>query len=389
MDPYDYFQVHMYSSDNTNLYDNTLSSFTNNLEAGIKVQDDEELEVAFQHCAFNKVYNNEEEAHLQDVITLGEKMNPPKSYTLEEFAKLVVHSSLAPKLYDRNYFGKWLNPHVTFNDSILGSYNFRQYNVYNNLTHDNVMNVEPIKIKFLISDYLKDDELFSTYFPKTDYTMNAYASQDFFLKAHCFPLTLNQIIFNLVKGICKYMRELTLTIVKLEKKPLLTLHIISQFAFLRGIEPVKKMEEVAKLRNTHLAKCSVIFRRFLEKFLGLIEKEVAEMESKKNQNLSSKYEIHLPIRSKYVFVYLDAVAEQYVGSQRARVITNFPLESSVFSNNYIYYKEQTPIYLKIEKKNLTRLSIEIRDERGNRLDIASGTTPTLVSLCFRKRKKLI
>lgn len=350
------FICRFFSNDSSEKYDNTMSSFTTELETSIDLGS-VEYEVGVCQLALNPCLKSEHiKRDTRDVIQLNYEA---KNLTLEDFVKHMMSHVISPEMYDSAYFSNYMDKNFFFDEISLGKH----------FDHDNyTVDVEKdgptaIKVNVDMSLLLKAGEKFGDFFPhhleKTEElkTLNLYA----FTRT---PLRMLQILNTLVRYVLFHLRK-----TGKNGDSSIALH---NTMFFGAISLYQHFDEMQQYRRLHLNRINEFCHRFVAYFTNLVQLEIKKM----------KIET-IPRTERFIFIYCDLIHSQWVGPTKSRLLHVMPLGIQRTAD-FFDQTVQNIQFSKVEKTSFKSVSFLLLNEYGEKLDFTPSYVSNFIALKFQR-----
>lgn len=275
--------------------------------------------------------------------------------SMQEFTDNIIQHSTDSTLYDRGYFAKYLDKNIPWETEVLNTF-FAADKV--SFT-ENQINAS---FDFYIKDVYSKQEAEAIKVPS--YQANSIKKYTEFkttvsIPLHKSPFTLKQILNLFIRYFLLGFR------VKSDSYEYIR-------AFLNSKTKEKPLFSMIEEYQEHKKEGNKIIHRLIEKFVDCVQKSRAKLEKKLTK---------LTTVNHFIFIYCDFVAPSFCGSSKVKLLSCTPF---VMHTGRIAYSAIVIEYYPVEKNKLKDLSFQIRNEAGELMDFVSGTTPTALTLHFRK-----
>lgn len=273
------------------------------------------------------------------------------------FTDFLIQHSADASLYERDYFLIYLDKNIQWEGEVL-----------NALFPSDKISYDGSKIFatviFNIEEIYSDNEINSINMP---YHVSKQISKykqfrvNLSLPIDKSPLTLRQVLNNLIRWFLLGWRG------KDYGDHVAYVRLFTDKATAR---PNTKMPELMNEFSKHRKHGNILIHRMIEHFINCIQESRAKYYGK----------IEPRIRNSFMFFYTDIVSPSLCGSLKLKILNVMPY----FLNSRHSYSFHQTDYYPCEKTTIRSISIEIRNEKGALMDFLPGTTPTFVTLLFRK-----
>lgn len=380
------FTAYFFSKDSSNKFDNTLSSFTTDLNLPIDFNE-QDYEVGLQALYLNHIRDTEySRVRTHDIISLGTQTDLADS-TLRTFVKHILHNSVSPTIYDRSYFANFLDKNY-FWDHQQMEHNFKSIFIAENEFVDNNSFTVAIDISKLVMTH----ETLEKFIPFQ--TKPAKGSKEEFgvFKVSIFrkeQMAMNQILLQILLQMLDILRSAAkisnfqnkASRVSIKHHAKNTAEQLGKETEEESIRIGKAVETPSRLtldkrRRAHLHIVNVMMHRIVEHFIDLIQEE-NELLNTEAEELTS-----LPVVRQSLFVYTDIIKQQFIGDKIGKLLYFTMLNSR--SEQPIHLNIFPIQYCRLEKRLLNTVSFVIADEFGTAIDFSPTPISNVIVLRFRK-----
>lgn len=353
----DEFDIHLFSNSSMSLYpSNSLSSFTCELSTPIYLGENHNYSVALTDIYIPPAFDNVNTFLSKDSIIIRNYNYPQiigkSDAKFDDFIEVILKMSPCDiRIYNKAYFGEYLNKDLCFNNNTLKSTTLHKDNVEVNPSDHSKFPLNLTSLK-LINE--KNEDFLP---PVVDEKLKKFYENSVVLLNYNQNYTLKQVLYSCIKNILK---ELDWEAIKSTK---------NDDELKKKYESYDKIYESIKKYNFKL---NELVHRFVEKFVTTVERIRDEIV----KFLKLKYEHSV---DKFVIVYSDICKYGFFGDTKVKVL-------GVFQNvtNEILEKAKTFHFVPVESTLIKNISIILANESGQRLNLSPSLVPTLVVLKFKK-----
>lgn len=281
------------------------------------------------------------------------------TYTsMKQFTDFLIQRSADPALYDRDYFLSYLDKNIHWEGDMLNNFftsdklsldNVKTYTTLSLALSEiyNENEVDSIKVPYHLSAKIKDSY--------KNFRFNLLTPMD------NSPITMRQVLNNMIKWFIIGWRGANFSH---------HLSYLRVFTETNTARPKTKLPDRMSDFAAHRKHGNILCHRMIDLFVTSLHKSREELMGKTETR----------VRNSFMFFYTDIVSPSFCGSTKLKILNVMPY---FLNAKYSYSFHQTDYY-PVEKSIIKSISIEIRNERGDLMDFLPGTTPTFVTLLFRK-----
>lgn len=346
------FCVKLFSKDSSNKFDNTLSNFTVQLEQKLPLEPGVDYECGLVEILLNSAESSDFiEENSRDYINFSVKET--QTLTIRQFSTYVLNHAVFPHLYfSKSYFNKYLNREF-FYDPISLRNHFGSDDVI--LEGEELQAQNFVTIKFNFETLLKNGETIDDFMAVHK---RASGKSSFPIVTMKFPikkaLTMKQVLFKTIEVLITQMRH---------GLPGISNHV-EDFLNNSRLDSWTLKDKIDHMRE-HLAKITVFTDNIVE------AKEV--------------HEIKETPKSRLLMVYTDIIRPQIIGEISSRLLYLMAYDASKQSHFHLERVKNVE-YARVEPNEISKITINLRNELGASIDFIPTVHSTYVNLKFRKVK---
>lgn len=276
---------------------------------------------------------------------------------MKQFTDFLIQHSSDPAIYDRDYFLTYLDKNIHWEGDLLNSFFSGD-----KLPLDNVK--AWVTVSFAITEIYDDNEIDSIKIPHHfKDTFSQYKNYRFEISTPLdkSPITMKQVLNNMIKWFILRWRG---------EEGADPLSYMKKFTETATARPNTKKPERIKEFADHRRHGNKLCHKMIDHFINCLQLSRVEMLGNTEPR----------VRNSFMFFYTDIVSPSFCGSSKLKILNVMPY----FLNAKHSYSFHQTDYYPVEKTKIKSISIEIRSERGELMDFLPGTTPTFVTLLFRK-----
>lgn len=364
----DSFWARFFSKDCSNIFDNSLSSFSCQFDEELVFLDDYEVglsEMFLNPSQISHARNKSSVDYINLPASLGDK-----TYSLHQFIKHLLAYSLSPSLFTRSYFHSYLDKNYFFESQTL---NEDMPNEINDADEEDNKS-KPINVEIDLGGLLLPGESFTDFIPPHD---RGKLSEEKFKKFTIF--TSSNRSTRLIKVLNNMIRFILYKLRGRKEDGDSRLQTFSTKFF----EDKSKYDTTDIMNNERrkvLFRMNQLIHRFVERFVGTVLKVQDEMKAAGHLTHPDPTEL-------FLFLYCNVITKQLVGPNFTKLLylTPFQAESRPQHTHVTISKIN---YCRLESRKIKTISFLMTSEFGSQINFIPAVHSNWISLHFRKVRKV-
>lgn len=361
------FTARFFSNDSIEKFDNTLSKFTVEFDQPVDFGG-MEYEVGVSQLYLNTSTKTEKKlgSHDSIIFPIDRTSTYPgltpvvTGISLDSFVDNIVEGALEPRLYTNEYFEKYLDENMFFDNETLNTL-FPEDTPTSDMDKDLSDHQKIVyPIDFLLEPGEKIEQFVKQHTLGSNEVLYQYSHLVLFVPTDC-TMTMRKLLNYLVRTVIMNLRN------NLDKMSASLVVEHARRFFLKTDVFYKSRTNMQKARVSHLQKNNIIIHRFIKKFVSKVVDRVTEM--------------RLPslIQPRFLFLYCDAIKPQITGVRTTRLLYATPYEGSEYHEKVVNIQ-----YFRIEKTSLKTISFAFLDETAESIDFVPSFHANFIELNFRR-----
>lgn len=353
----DSFYMRLFSSDSHEVYDNSLASFTIDMETVLELGENQ-YEVGIKSLILPPTSES-----MKRLFVDGIFMPSDKSIEFNDIQAFVSHLMTYvnnPGHYTRSYFAPFLDKGIVYDNYLLAS---RFANDYEKIPSGDSLNT--ITLSFTL------DQLFGTddakrfanpkHFARANRTeMNVKVFKIKLPIPHLYPYSFRTILVSIIKKILHLFRGTDD-------------YALYHRNFVSNLAVYDKYMEMMQHLHKHKQNSNEVIHKFIEAFADAVE-----------FHLNTHDYIEKIQYNRHIMIYTDLIRPTLVSGFRTRLMHMIFIENPS-SDMFVQMSYDSPLYFALEKQNLDSVSFQIRTLQGDLVDFLPSHHATQLTLHFRRK----
>lgn len=352
----DSFYIRIFSSDSIDVYDNTLSSFTIDLENSLEFGD-EQYEVALTSVILPPTSESMRRHFTDGIFIPSDK--PYEFKNMDEFVSYLFQYACDPGHYTREYFGRFLDKGIVFDNYLLAARFSEEV-----ARLPTAANLQTLTFSFKLEDLFGETEAKSFVNPK-HFIKNGRTNMNekvFKVKIPIptdYPYSFKTILVMMIKKILYIFRGT-------DDYALFHRNFVTNLLIYDGYN------EMMQHLHRHKINTNEVIQKFIEKFVEAIE-----------NHWKTHTFIEKVVYDRHIMLYTDLISPTLVSGSRTRMLHMFFIENPS-NDTFVQMRYDNPMYFSVEKKSIKSMSFQLRGQSGNLVDFLPSYHSTHLTLHFRK-----
>lgn len=352
----DSFYMRLFSSDCHDVYDNTLSSFTVDMEHPLEFGENL-YEVGIKSLILPPTSESMRRLFVDGIFMPSDKSIEFTS--IQEFVSHLMTYVSNPGHYTPYYFAPFLDKGIVYDNYLLAS---RFASDYEKIPSGE--NLNTITLSFKLDQLFGVDEakrfVNPKHFARASRTeMNVKVFKIKLPIPHLYPYSFRTILVAIIKKILFLFRGTDD-------------YALYHRSFLSNLAVYDEYMEMMQHLHKHKANSNEVIHKFIEAFADAVE-----------FYLNTHDYVEKVQYNRHIMLYTDLIQPTFVSGVRTRLMHMLFIENPA-SDMFVQVSYDSPMYFVVEKKSIESITFQLRGIQGDYIDFLPSHHATHLTLHFRR-----